>query len=220
MSFYRRYGSLTLVLALHALALICLLLPARAAQRPPAPAPMWLLASIAPAPMPPQKVSPPAPASAKPQRPIAARAPQALPSPVKVPVTVSDMHASAAIAVAESSPPSAAAPAAAAAAPARQAEPQPPALTPPAFNAAYLNNPAPAYPPLLRRAGEQGRVLLRVFVNPDGRADEVRILNSSGQSLFDQAAIEAVRKWRFVPARRGEAVVAEWVQVPIEFKLG
>lgn len=93
------------------------------------------------------------------------------------------------------------------------------ALTPPRFNAAYLNNPPPVYPPILRRAGEEGRVVLRVFVTPDGLAGEVRVLNPSNSPQFDEAALAVVRKWRFVPARRGDTPVAEWVQVPIEFKL-
>ncbi len=92
-------------------------------------------------------------------------------------------------------------------------------LTPPRFNAAYLNNPPPVYPPMLRRAGEEGRVVLRVFVTPHGLAGEVRVLNPSSSPQFDEAALAAVRKWRFVPARRGDTPVAEWVQVPIEFKL-
>lgn len=101
--------------------------------------------------------------------------------------------------------------------PAPAAPPAP--LVPPRFNAAYLNNPAPVYPPLLRRAGEEGRVVLRVFVTPEGTAGEVRVLTPSSSNLFDEAAMAAVRKWRFVPARRGDTPVAEWVQVPIDFKL-
>lgn len=97
--------------------------------------------------------------------------------------------------------------------------PAPVPITPPRFNAAYLNNPAPTYPPMLRRAGEEGRVVLRVFVTAEGTAGEVHILRPSSSPLFDEAALAAVRKYRFVPARRGDTAVAEWVQVPIEFKL-
>ncbi|MFC7514239.1 TonB family protein [Herbaspirillum sp. GCM10030257] len=97
--------------------------------------------------------------------------------------------------------------------------PAPVPITPPRFNAAYLNNPAPTYPPMLRRAGEEGRVVLRVFVTAEGTAGEVHVLRPSSSPLFDEAALAAVRKYRFVPARRGDTAVAEWVQVPIEFKL-
>lgn len=94
------------------------------------------------------------------------------------------------------------------------------AITPPRFNAAYLNNPPPAYPPMARRMGEEGKVMLRVLVTPEGTAGEVRIQTSSGSSVFDDAALDAVRHWRFVPARQGDNSVAAWVQVPVVFKLG
>lgn len=91
--------------------------------------------------------------------------------------------------------------------------------SPPRFGAAYLNNPAPKYPPLAKRLGEEGKVLLRVLVSPDGLAKEVRVHASSGSSLLDESAIKAVRRWRFVPAKQGDNAVQAWVQVPIVFKL-
>ena len=105
-------------------------------------------------------------------------------------------------------------------APTAQAEQLNAPVVPPRFNAAYLNNPPPVYPPILRRNGEEGRVVLRVLVTPDGSAADVRVLAPSTSPLFDEAAMAAVRKWRFVPARRGDVPVPEWVQVPIDFKLG
>ncbi|MFO1398578.1 MAG: energy transducer TonB [Burkholderiales bacterium] len=89
----------------------------------------------------------------------------------------------------------------------------------PRFDAAYLDNPPPAYPPLARRAGEQGKVLLRVHVTADGLADDVQIRESSGFPRLDAAAQETVRRWRFVPARQGDRNVAAWVIVPIAFTL-
>jgi periplasmic protein TonB len=89
----------------------------------------------------------------------------------------------------------------------------------PRFGAAYLNNPAPVYPPIAKRLGEQGRVLLRVLVSPDGMAKEVSLHSSSGSESLDEAAIRAVRRWRFVPAKQGNNAVTAWVQVPIVFKL-
>jgi protein TonB len=103
--------------------------------------------------------------------------------------------------------------------PAPPAPPAPPPVTPPRFNAAYLNNPAPVYPPILRRAGEESKVVLRVLVTAEGTAGEVQVLRPGSSALFDEAALAAVRKWRFVPAKRGDTPVAEWVQVPIDFKL-
>jgi protein TonB len=87
------------------------------------------------------------------------------------------------------------------------------------FDAAYLANPKPAYPPASRRLGEEGRVVLRVFVAADGLAQMVEIRQPSGFARLDAAAADAVARWRFVPARRGERAVAAWVLVPIVFNL-
>ena len=70
-----------------------------------------------------------------------------------------------------------------------------------------------------RRLGETGRVLLRVKVSPDGLALDVSIAQGSGSARLDEAARDAVRQWRFVPARRGEEAVAASVLVPIVFRL-
>lgn len=93
------------------------------------------------------------------------------------------------------------------------------AISAPRFDAAYLNNPPPDYPTLSRRLGEQGRVVLRVFVTPQGRASEVHIERSSGHARLDRAATEAVGRWRFVPAARDAEPVGAWVLVPISFAL-
>jgi protein TonB len=99
------------------------------------------------------------------------------------------------------------------------APPAPPRIVPPSFDAAYLKNPPPAYPSLSRRRGEQGTVILRVFVNADGGAEKVLVRTSSGHERLDQAAHDAVHQWRFVPARQGDQHVAAWVLVPIRFAL-
>ena len=87
------------------------------------------------------------------------------------------------------------------------------------YDAAYLNNPKPVYPNASRRLGEEGRVVLRVHVDPDGRPDEIEIRTSSGFPRLDAAAYEAVSRWHFVPARRGDEPMAAWVAVPITFNL-
>lgn len=95
----------------------------------------------------------------------------------------------------------------------------PPTISPPRFQADYLHNPAPAYPALSARRGEQGKVMLRVQVSAQGQALQVELAQSSGFSRLDQAAQEAVRRWRFIPARQGEQAVEAWVIVPVNFKL-
>lgn len=93
------------------------------------------------------------------------------------------------------------------------------AVTAARFDADYLDNPKPIYPHASRRLREEGKVLLRVRVSAAGHAESVEIKQTSGFPRLDQAAEEAVKRWRFVPARRGDEAVAAWVQVPITFNL-
>ncbi|MDM7462289.1 MAG: energy transducer TonB [Tepidimonas taiwanensis] len=93
------------------------------------------------------------------------------------------------------------------------------AIEPPRFDADYLNNPKPTYPPLARRLGEEGKVTLRVLVTPQGQPERIELAESAGSPRLDEAAIEAVRRWRFAPARQGDTAVAAWVRVPIAFRL-
>ena len=97
--------------------------------------------------------------------------------------------------------------------------PAPLAITAPVFSADYLDNPAPVYPPLSRRMHEEGKVILRVLVNPAGRADDVQVRTSSGFGRLDDTARDTVRQWKFVPAKRGSEPVSAWVLIPISFKL-
>lgn len=92
-------------------------------------------------------------------------------------------------------------------------------ITPPVFSAAYLRNPQPVYPLSARRRGEQGTVLLKVSVTREGAAAGVDVEKTSGHAALDQAALEAVRKWRFAPARRGTEPIESSVLVPIVFRL-
>ena len=93
------------------------------------------------------------------------------------------------------------------------------AVVPPRFDAAYLQNPEPGYPLVSKRLGEEGKVLLRVLVNPEGLAEQVEVRQSSGHPRLDQAALGTVRRWRFTPARRGADRLAAWVLVPLSFQL-
>lgn len=97
-------------------------------------------------------------------------------------------------------------------------EPEP-VVEAPRFNAAYLNNPPPAYPLAARRRGIEGRVLVRAEVLADGSCSRVELKKTSGFDPLDQAALEAVKKWRFVPAKKGSQSITAWVEVPITFKL-
>lgn len=193
---------LGVTLALHALAAAALLSyePARKALLAAAPIMVDLILPPKveqPKPQPPIELPKPRPVAKRVERPIElplVAAPAEAPTPVIVPPP----------------PP----------APVELAPPAPPApLTPPVFNADYLDNPAPRYPALSRRMNEQGRVVLRVLVNIRGTADEVQLRTSSGSSRLDEAALDTVRRWKFVPARRGAEQVPAWVLIPISFRL-
>ncbi|MHB8811592.1 MAG: energy transducer TonB [Desulfobulbaceae bacterium] len=80
-------------------------------------------------------------------------------------------------------------------------------------------NRPPEYPVLARKRGWQGRVLLAVAVGSDGSVQEVRVHSGSGHELLDEAALRAVRAWRFQPGNRGGKPVATEVQVPVHFQL-
>ena len=77
----------------------------------------------------------------------------------------------------------------------------------------------PSYPATPRRLGIQGTTLLRVHVLADGRIRDVLVEKSAGHPELDDAATDAVKRWRFDPARRGSDAVAMWVLLPVEFKL-
>ena len=81
-----------------------------------------------------------------------------------------------------------------------------------------LREVTPNYTEQARRAGLEGEVLLEVVVGPDGGVSDVRVLRRLGAGL-DERAVEAVRQWRFSPARRFGTPVAVVVEVAVEFKL-
>jgi len=89
----------------------------------------------------------------------------------------------------------------------------------PAHDAGYLHNPKPRYPAIAIARNWEGLVRLRVYVLPNGSPGQVMLHQSSGHDVLDQAALEVVRRWQFVPAKRGEQAIASWVVVPLVFKL-
>ncbi|KAB0564962.1 MULTISPECIES: energy transducer TonB [Pseudomonas] len=92
-------------------------------------------------------------------------------------------------------------------------------VTPASANAAYLKNPAPEYPSLAQRRGWEGTVLLRVHVLASGKPGEIQVQKSSGRQQLDDAALAAVKRWSFVPAKQGDVAQDGWVSVPIDFKI-
>jgi protein TonB len=80
-------------------------------------------------------------------------------------------------------------------------------------------NPRPEYPDMAKRKGWQGECLLRVAVSPEGKASAVSVHRSSGYASLDQAALAAVRRWRFLPQSAGGTCVASTIEVPVNFSL-
>ncbi|MCY1393644.1 hypothetical protein D9M71_85460 [compost metagenome] len=103
--------------------------------------------------------------------------------------------------------------------PAPPAAPAPAPVTPASASAAYLKNPAPEYPALAHRKGWEGTVVLRVKVLASGKPGEIQIQQSSGRQQLDDAALAAVKRWSFVPAKQGDVAQEGWVSVPIDFKI-
>jgi protein TonB len=192
-------------LALHALAAADVLSYTSARKASPAAAPI-LVARLAP---PKTEVRPSEPAIGKPK-----------PGPVGKIAAPPEAPSAVAAIPTEASPIAAASTAGSNPAPQPLAAAAEPALiTAPVFNASYLDNPAPAYPSLSRRLGEQGKVILRVLVNAGGTTDAVELRASSGHPRLDDAAQDTVRRWKFVPARHGAEPCAAWVLIPILFRL-
>jgi protein TonB len=80
-------------------------------------------------------------------------------------------------------------------------------------------NRRPNYPEASRRRGEQGLVLVELFVDPSGRVAEVRLLESSGFAALDAAAMETLRDWRFRPAERAGLPVMGSITTAVHFRL-
>lgn len=168
--------------------------PVEAPKPPPAPQPVA------------EPVKPPPPAPAAP-----VHAPAPKPRAVAAP-------AASAAPVASEAPATAAAEAAApASAPVAPAVPK--AAAEPDLKPAPAEAPRPAYPRAARQRGWQGLVLVLVRVTEDGVPQEVSVKESSGHSVLDDAALEAVRRWRFTPARQAGHPVAAAVEVPVRFSL-
>lgn len=160
---------------------------------------------------PPQPAPPVAQMAAKPvpvQRKVVVKQPEP-PPPVLAAAVEAPPLASFAVAPPPPAPP----------APIQAAAPAPEPVSAARFDADYLQNPKPAYPRISRRLAEEGTVVLRVRVSADGAPLAVELRKSSGYVRLDDSALDAVRRWRFLPARRGSEAVESWVAVPIAFKL-
>lgn len=189
---------------------------------PPAVVPAPVPPPEPPAPQPEVRREPPPKPVVKPRPPkpvVKAKTPKPTPKPEPVSQAPTAVHRDPPPPVELPSEPAAPVAVAPPAAPPPAPAPAPAAVTAARFDAAYLNNPPPPYPPLSRRMREEGKVMLRVFVTAEGTAGKIELAGSSGSSRLDAAAEKAVARWRFVPAKQDGRSVEAWVVVPIVFKL-
>jgi periplasmic protein TonB len=176
-------------------------------EPPVAAAPEQVAITVAPPPPPPRPTPPPR----RPARPQAAPAKHKAPTqphaPAPPPAAVpGDSDKPPAPSLSAGTPPAVEAPAAA------------PIIAPSPVGAA-AGNPKPEYPISARRRHLEGRLVLRVDVTDSGSASSVAVAVSSGHSVLDEAALNAVRAWRFNPATRGGKAIPGVTYVPIQFRL-
>ena len=190
------------------------------APTPPAAPPVAQPRKAAPAPTPPQ----PAPTQPQPgARPATTPAPTALPAATQAEPSPNAPTAT----LAQPSPATPASPAGAAVAagipqatPASTAPaPAPAKVELPNASASYLNNPKPPYPALSKRLGEEGKVVVRAWIDTNGRATQAEIKTSSGYDRLDQTALQTVLNWRYIPGQRAGVPEAMWFNIPLNFVL-
>ncbi len=84
---------------------------------------------------------------------------------------------------------------------------------------AFDDNPPILYPPAAARAGVEGTVILRIRVGTDGGVVGVELVESSGSSILDRAAVEGVRSWHGRPAQLAGRAIEAAALLPVVFRL-
>lgn len=163
---------------------------------------------------PPQPAAPVIPQTVKPVQPP----PLVIPPPVVIPIQTETVRAvvsttQPAAVVVEKTPAPAVVPVAAA--------PAPPAAGPKTITSGveYIQPPQLQYPQMSRRMGEQGKVVLRVLINENGKPDQVIVQTSSGFARLDEAGRQAAMRALFKPHLEDGRAVAAYVIVPLSFQL-
>lgn len=186
--------------------------------------PVEILSETVMPPVPKAEPPPPPPVSKDPKpikQPVIKKLDRAIP-PAPKPLAVPDArpapNAPTGILIPQPPAPPVAAPVAAEPATAAPA-PTPAKVELPSSDADYLQNPAPVYPPISKRLGEQGKVVVRVLIGTDGAPQRAELKRSSGYDRLDQAAVEYVMRCRYVPGKVGGAPQAMWHEAPVTFVL-
>ena len=82
-----------------------------------------------------------------------------------------------------------------------------------------LSDIRPVYPEIAQEAGIEGTVVVQVFIDKKGRVQDTVILKGIPNTGLDEAAISAIRKTRFSPAKQRERPVGVWISIPVNFRL-
>lgn len=203
-------GGLALVVGAHLLGLWGILMLSEIAPEQVAPAPLFVsfITPEVPEPVKPPEPLPPAPPppleKPKPKPLITTQSTEPAPQAIQAPPEPVEP---------EPLPPIQAAPP-----PAPGPAPEP-VIEPPKLDAAYGNSPLPTYPMRSRQLGEEGVVELTVLVSVDGLPKSIRVSKSSGFSRLDDAAVSAVRRWKFKPGTKGGKPFEQVVTFPMPFTL-
>ena len=89
----------------------------------------------------------------------------------------------------------------------------------PNSDASELKNPKPPYPAISRKLREQGLVTLKACIGANGTLESLDLKQGSGYSRLDQVALQTVKQWRFIPAKKGNTPVPMCYELPVKFIL-
>jgi len=98
-------------------------------------------------------------------------------------------------------------------------KPPPPVIVAPGIDPRYADLLQPTYPAEERRAGREGRVVVRVLVGTDGRVDEIERVSAASEAFWRATEEQARRRWRFRPGTRDGVPVAAWRTMALTFRL-
>jgi len=82
-----------------------------------------------------------------------------------------------------------------------------------------LSSIRPVYPEIAQEAGIEGTVVVQVFVDKKGRVQDTQVLKGIPNTGLDEAAVTAIKKTRFRPAKQRERAVGVWISIPVNFRL-
>lgn len=94
-----------------------------------------------------------------------------------------------------------------------------PVIVGPEIDPRYANLLQPPYPPEEQRAGNSGRVVLRVLIGTDGRVKQVEKVSAASDAFFAAAQRQALGKWRFKPATKDGVPIEQWKVMSLRFQI-